>query len=136
MVRLVIWDAIAPIMTSPSWHFLLFFRRRERGDVISNTCSLYNYADDNTLGYCHPVINILNTKLEDESEITLNWFDEKHMKANISQFQSIILRPNGIIDDTSFWESGYTLRPVSCVNLLGVKIDDRISFGKPHIFHL
>ena len=97
--------------------------------VISNTCSLYNYADDNTLGFCHPDINILKTKLEERSKIALNWFDENHMKANISKFQSIILRPKGVIDDISFYVSGYTLQHVSCVNLLGVKIDDhRLSF--------
>ena len=50
------------------------------------------------------------------------------MKANINKFQSIILRPKGVIDDISFHVSGYTLQPVSCVNLLGVKIDDRLSF--------
>ena len=96
--------------------------------VISNTCSLYNYADDNTLGFCHPDINILKTKLEEGSKIALNWLDENHMKANISKFQSIILRPKGVIDDISFYVSGYTLQPVSCVNLIGVKIDDRLSF--------
>ena len=69
--------------------------------VIDNTCSLYRYADDNTRGFCH-AINILKTKLEEGSKITLNWFDENHMKANISKFQSIILRPKGVIGDKSF----------------------------------
>ena len=96
--------------------------------VISNVCSLYNYADDNTLGFCHTDINILKTKLEEGSKIALIWFDENHMKANISKFQSINLRPKGVIDDIRFYVSGYTLQPVSCVNLLGVKIDDRLSF--------
>ena len=68
--------------------------------VIDNTCSLYNYADDNTRGFCHD-INILKTKLEEGSKITLNWFDENHMKANKSKFQSIILLPKGVIDDIS-----------------------------------
>ena len=74
--------------------------------VINNTCSLYNYADDNTIGFSHSDSNILKTKLEERSKITLNWFDENHMKANISKFQSIILRPKGIIDDISFCVSG------------------------------
>ena len=76
--------------------------------VISNTCSLYNYADDNTLGFCPPDINILKTKLEEGAKIALNWFDENRMKANISKFQSIILRPQGVTDDVSFYVSGYT----------------------------
>ena len=75
--------------------------------VISNTFSLYNYADDNTIGICHPDITILKTKPEEGSKITLNWFDENHLKANISKFQSIILRPKGVNDDISFCVSGY-----------------------------
>ena len=66
--------------------------------------------------------------MEEGSKIALNWFDDNHMKANISKFQSIILRPKGVIDDISFYVSGYALKPVSCANLLGVKIDDRPSF--------
>ena len=97
--------------------------------VISNTGSFCNYADDNTIGFCHHGINISKTKLEEGSKMTLNWFDENHMNANISKFQSIILRPKGVIDDISFCVSGYTLQPVSCVNLLGVKID---VFRQPH----
>ena len=50
------------------------------------------------------------------------------MKATISTFQSIILRLKGVIDDISFCVSGYMLQPVSCVNLFGMKIDDRLSF--------
>ena len=101
--------------------------------VISNTGSLCNYADDNTIGFCRPGINILKTKLEEGSKMTLNWFNENHMKASLSKCQSIILRPKGVIDDISFCVSGYTLQPVSCVSLLGVKID---VFRQPYIFHL
>ena len=39
-------------------------------------------------------MDILRTKLEEGSDIALDWFEENHMKANISKFQSIImLRP-------------------------------------------
>ena len=87
--------------------------------VITNTCSLYNYADDNTLGFCHPDINIFKTKLEEGPKIALNWPDENHVKANISKFQSIALRLKGVIDDISFCVSDYTLQPVCCVNTSG-----------------
>ena len=51
------------------------------------------------------------------------------MKANISKFPSIILRPKGVINDINFSVSVYRLQPFSCVKLLGVKIDDRLSFN-------
>ena len=112
------------------WHF-----RQWPIYVISNPCSLYNYADDTALGFCQPDFYILETKLEEGSKIALNWFDENHMKANVSKLQSIILRPKGVIDDISFCVSGCTLQPVSCVNLLGVKIDDSLPFNK-HVFSI
>ena len=72
-------------------------------------------------------MDILRTKLEEGSNIALDWFDENLMKANISKFQSIILRPKGSISDVSFCISKYILKPIPCVKLLGVKIADRLS---------
>ena len=96
--------------------------------VVNDVCPLYNYADDNTLAFFHSDMDILRTKLEEGSSIALDWFDENHMKANISKFQSIILRPKGSISDVSFCISEHILKPIPCVKLLGVKIDDRLSF--------
>ena len=73
-------------------------------------------------------MEILRTKLEEGSNIALDWFDENHMQTNISKFQSIILRPKGPISDVRFCISESILTPVSCVKLLGVKIDDHLSF--------
>ena len=47
---------------------------------INNACSLYNYTGDDTLGFCHPDINILKTRLEEGPKIILNWFHENHME--------------------------------------------------------
>ena len=90
--------------------------------------SLLTNPYTNTLAFFHSDMNILRTKLEEGSNIALDWFDENHMKASISKFQSIILRPKGSISDVSFCISEHILKPVPCVKLLGVKIDDRPSF--------
>ena len=34
---------------------------------LSDTCQLYNYADDNTFGFYHTDIDILKSRLEDGS---------------------------------------------------------------------
>ena len=39
-------------------------------------CSLYNYADDNTVLYAHKQLTVLKAVVESETEITLNWFDD------------------------------------------------------------
>ena len=58
-----------------------------------------NYADDNTLAFFHSDMDILRTKLEEGSDIALDWFDENHTQANIFKFQSIILKPKGPISN-------------------------------------
>ena len=95
---------------------------------VNDVCPLYNYADDNTLAFFHSDMDILRAKLEEGSNIALDWFDENHMKANISKFHSIIPRPKCSISDVSFCISEHILKPIPCVKLLGVKIDDRLSF--------
>ena len=62
------------------------------------------------------------------SKIAIEWFQENHMKVNVSKFQSIILKLKGAICDVEFHVSGHSLKPVSSVKLLGVQIDERLSF--------
>ena len=50
------------------------------------------------------------------------------MKVNVSKFLSIILKPKGAISDVEFDVSGHCLKPVSGVKLLGVQINERLSF--------
>ena len=90
--------------------------------------SLYNYADDNTLGFWHNGLDDLRLNFEYGSKIAIEWFQENHMKVNVSKFQSIVLKPKGVIPDVEFHVSGHSLKPISSVKLLGVKIDERLSF--------
>ena len=80
--------------------------------AVHDVCSLYNYADDNTLAFFHSDMEILRTKLEEGSNIALDWFDENNMQTNISKFQSIILRPKGSISNVTFCISESILTPV------------------------
>ena len=53
-------------------------------NVLVATRPLYKYADErNTLGFYHTDNHILKSQLEFGSNITLDRFDENHMKANI-----------------------------------------------------
>ena len=44
-----------------------------------NKCSLCIYAKDNTVSYAHKRLTVLKAVVESETEITLNWFDDKQM---------------------------------------------------------
>ena len=37
-------------------------------------CTLYNYAHDNSLAYCDPSLEIVQTVLQEESEVAVDWF--------------------------------------------------------------
>ena len=51
--------------------------------VVENTCPLYNYADDNTLGFWHNELDDLRLNFEYGSKIAIDWFQENQMKVNI-----------------------------------------------------
>ena len=89
---------------------------------------LYNHADDNTVGFCHNDIDDFKLNFAYGSKIAIEWFQENHKRVNVSKFQSIILKPKGAICDVEFHVSGHSLKPVSNVELLGVQIDERLSF--------
>ena len=57
--------------------------------VVENACPLYKYADDNTLGFWHN-LDDLKLNFEYGSKIAIEWFQENHMKVNVSKFLSII----------------------------------------------
>ena len=41
-----------------------------------------------------------------------------------------MLKPKGVIADVEFNVSDYTLKPLPCVKLLSVQIDERLSFDE------
>ena len=96
--------------------------------VVNDVCPLYNYVDDNTLACFHFDMDILRTKFVEGCNIAHDWLDENHIQANISKFQSIVRRPKGSISDVSFCISEHILKLIWWVKLVGVKIDDRLSF--------
>ena len=53
------------------------------------TCTLYNYADDNTLSFHSPDFNDLIKFLQQEGKILIDWFSFNCMQANPGKFQAI-----------------------------------------------
>ena len=102
---------------------------------FKNVCSLYNYADDNTISCYSHDMNVLKEQLEANAKLALDWFAENQMKANPSKFQTIIFkhRSNEAVCELNI--SNDTIKPVSCVKLLGVTLDDKLCFDD-HISRL
>ena len=91
-------------------------------------CSMYNYADDNTLSYCHKILDILKSVLQQESIILLDWFGTNQMKANPDKFQAISVgkKTNAEMKNIQIAEVNITCE--ENVKLLGVELDYKLNF--------
>ena len=92
---------------------------------------LYNYADDNTISAFANTINELINILQSESETAISWFQNNEMIVNPEKFQAIIINPkNGtrLPSKYTLKFNEYEIESENSVVLLGVAIDDKLSF--------
>ena len=95
---------------------------------LRNTCSVYNYADDNTLAYSHSDPEVIKFKLEEASNIAIKWFNDNFMKANPSKFQAICFGKNDL--SLKFTIANNIIKTEQIVKLLGVELDNKLSFNQ------
>ena len=93
-------------------------------------CDVCNFADDNTLFSCKPDLNDVLENLRSDISLVSNWFNCNGMVANPEKFQMIILGADS--SNISIQTDFATIKPSKEVTLLGVAIDDKLSFY-PHI---
>ena len=101
--------------------------------LLQNFGQIYNYADDNTLSFCHHDVNVIKLNLERSCKIAVEWFKVNYMKVNAEKFQFMVLSRNQQVLSLCF--DGTILDPTDNIKLLGVSIDKELNFGK-HIEHL
>ena len=89
-----------------------------------------NFADDTTLYGCAHQLDTLINSLESDSAIALKWFENNHMKLNPDKCKLIIAGHKASI--CSIKVGNAIIREQDEVRLLGVKIDNRLSF-KSHL---
>ena len=99
---------------------------------IIEKCSLYNYADDNTLAYIHKKLEVLQQILVTESLSLIQWFENNFMKANPDKFQAICVGKRTFDAIKSFQLGDTKITCEEKVSLLGVTIDVHLNF-KDHI---
>ncbi|MCU7801407.1 MAG: reverse transcriptase family protein, partial [gamma proteobacterium symbiont of Lucinoma myriamae] len=90
--------------------------------------TLYNYADDNTLSFSSPNLNILIDTLQNESEILIEWFRINRMQANPDKFQAIAVGKKTFQKVSSFQISNSKIDCQEVVKLLGIDIDYQLKF--------
>ncbi len=93
-------------------------------------CYIYNFADDNTIAEIEKDLELLLRELSDKAGICMQLFDDNSMKANATKFQFMICdRKHRCPEDVHIVVNGYNLTRVTIFKLLGLNIDDQLSFG-------
>ena len=94
-------------------------------------CALYNYADDNSMSYAYLNVTDVLSCLKRDCDNAVKWFEVNGMQANPSKFQFMVMS-NGTVDKEciSICINESLLKPESHVKVLGVTLDDRLTFNE------
>ena len=91
-------------------------------------CTLYNYADDNSLGSFAPKVDDVLDCLKHDSEIAIQWFMENGMQAHPDKFYFMLLSPQNIGPTSITLSENVTIESEPFVKALGVIIDKNLNF--------
>ena len=96
--------------------------------IFEKTC-INNFADDNTLSTFANSTEQLVFDLEEDSGRAIDWFKNNHMIANPEKFKAIIINRNRNEAGIMLKINGDTIQSLKEVNLLGITIDNKLSFS-------
>ena len=97
---------------------------------ISNS-KLLNFADYNTISVSENTIEELISTLEKESQGAIDWFVSNEMIVDPDKFRAIVVKRNNKMKDSySLNLNQEVINSENCVKLLGIKIDNKLSFEK------
>ena len=87
-----------------------------------------NFADDTTICSCSPNFEEATLKLSNDTHLILNWFRINSMVANFGKFQIMFLGSNIDNSKITFMIENKRVKSRSKVKLLGITVDDKLSF--------
>ena len=102
---------------------------------IFETANLHGFADDHTLSAESKNLNDLKLILCNESDKAIDWLNSNKMMVNPSKFQAIIFKKNKENIITSLKIKDKEITTTDSVELLGIKIDNKLKFDE-HIIKL
>ena len=105
-------------------------------DIIDQA-ELYNYADDNNLSAVGESTIEAKNILKQQTTVVLEWFDQNRLIANTEKFHLMFLstdKTDQLVNEQLFI-GDKTLNSEPCITLLGMDIDNLLTFNK-HIANL
>ena len=101
--------------------------------LVDPDVHIYNYADDNTIMYSGYNLEDIKLKLVNNINRLILWFNNNYMKVNTSKFQYMVLGCNRSKNDAVSGDTinidGNVIKSEPCVKLLGVYLDNELSFN-------
>ena len=92
-------------------------------------CTLYNYADDNSMSYASLDVKDVLSCLKRDCDNAVKWFEINGMQTNPSKFQFMVMSYGSVDKECiSLSVNESILKPESHVKVLGVTLDDRLTF--------
>ena len=97
---------------------------------LVHLCTLFNYADDNSISHSHQDMAELS------ADVAVEWLRNNNMQANPSKFQGIIIaRGNDVATPVTVNIRDIDIPVNENVKVLGIHIDNKLKFDK-HISEL
>ena len=93
-------------------------------------CILYNYADDNSMSKTSKYLEEVLSCLRHDGNIAIKWFSENGMQANPGKFQFMVMSPCLIPTQSLILGSDTIITSENEIKVLGVTVDNRLSFTK------
>ena len=92
---------------------------------------MLNFADDNTISAAENTIEKLISTLEEDSQAAIDWFKINKMIVNPDKFQAIVVEKHCRMKDSYALNiNNQNINSENCVKLLGIEIDNALSFDK------
>ena len=92
-------------------------------------CTLYNYADDNSLSCAATTVQEVISSLQFDGSRVIQWFTNNGMQANPSKFQFMIISPDDDCTQRLVLNGNAVLVSEKHVKVLGVIIDSKLNFS-------
>ena len=96
---------------------------------ITNECTIYNYADDNSISYHNKNVDQVKVTLELALDEALKWFTLNKLQANPSKFQAIYFSRTEHCQLTLNIQD-ICIKSEPCAKLLGIIIDNKLTFAE------
>ena len=93
-------------------------------------CSLYNYADDNTISYSAPCLFDVLSNLQSDCNHAIEWFNSNDIKANPDKFQFMMLSSSSLAPVELLLDFSTYVTSQDCVKVLGITIDKQLTFNE------